>query len=128
SLDELEEQRAQREHSETVRGFITSLEKSLVNDGAQIYRFGIESLPDSADILAEVIAERSTFTRADVAEKVAALLPVGAVEPHLMLRTIESLTDAVLASDDSLSVTLDKGPADDTNEVKGEKRVRATAG
>src|SRR5699024_11949906 len=52
SLDELEAQWAQREHSETVRGFITSLEKSLVNDGAQIYRFGIESLPDSADILA----------------------------------------------------------------------------
>src|SRR5699024_5722654 len=78
SLHELEAQWAQREHSETVRGFITSLEKSLVNDGAQIYRFGIESLPDSADILAEVIAERSTFTRADVAEKVAELLPVGA--------------------------------------------------
>src|SRR5699024_12458675 len=94
----------QGERSETVRAFIIPIEKSLVNDGAQIYRFGIESLPDSADILAEVIAERSTFTRADVAEKVADLLPVGAVEPHLMLSTIESLTDAVLASDDSLSV------------------------
>ena len=69
SLDELEAQWAQREHSETVRGFIASLDKNPGNDGAQIYRYGIESLPDSADILAEVIAERSTFTRADVAEK-----------------------------------------------------------
>src|SRR5699024_5110962 len=88
---------------------------------------GIESLPDSADILAEVIAERSTFTRADVAEKVAELLPVGAVEPHLMLRTIESLTDAVLASDDSLSVTPDKDPAVDNTQREGAQRFTTTA-
>ena len=127
SLDELETQWAQREHSETVRGFIASLDKNPGNDGAQIYRYGIESLPDSADILAEVIAERSTFTRADVAEKVAELLPVGAVEPHLMLRTIESLTDAALASDDSLSVTPDKDPAVDNTQREGAQRFTTTA-
>src|SRR5699024_43867 len=90
-------------------------------------RFGIESLPDSADILAEVIAERSTFTRADVAEKVAELLPVGAGEPHLMLRTIESLTDAALASSDSLSVTPDKDPAVDKSVGEGARRFTTTA-
>src|SRR5699024_5796366 len=75
----------------------------------------------------EVIAERSTFTRADVVEKVAELLPVGAVEPHLMLRTIESLTDAALASSDSLSVTPDKDPAVDNTQREGAQRFTTTA-
>ncbi|SLM89585.1 transfer protein homolog TraA [Corynebacterium casei] len=127
SLDELETQWAQREHSETVRGFIASLDKNPVDDGAQIYPHGGKTLPDSADILSEVIAERSTFTRADVAEKVAELLPVGAVEPHLMLRTIESLTDAALASDDSLSVTPDRDPAVDNTQREGAQRFTTKA-
>src|SRR5699024_2245971 len=118
---------AQREHSETVRGFIASLDKNPGNDGAQIYRYGIESFPDSVDILAAVIAERSTFTRADVAAKVAELLPVGAVEPHLMLRNIESLTDASLASSASLTVTQYKDPAVDNTKRESAQRFAPTA-
>ena len=37
-----------------MRGFIASLDKNPGNDGAQIYRYGSESLPDSADILGQV--------------------------------------------------------------------------
>lgn len=127
SLDDLEEQWSQRNHSQTVCGFIASLGSNPVDDGAHIYPHDGRTLPDSVDILSKVIAERSTFTRADVAEKVAELLPVGAVEPHQILSTIEFLTDAALASDDSLSVTPDKDPTVDNTQREGAQRFTATA-
>src|SRR5690625_6992035 len=44
-----------------------------------------------------------------------------------MLRTIESLTDAALASSDSLSVTPDKDPAVDNTQREGAQRFTTTA-
>src|SRR5690625_7177742 len=44
-----------------------------------------------------------------------------------MLRTIESLTDAALASSDSLSVTPDKDPAVDNTQREGAQRITTTA-
>ena len=51
------------------------------------------------EILDAVVAERSTFTRADVAEKIAEMMPAGAVSHADVLATIEPLADNVVAPD-----------------------------
>ena len=56
-------------------------------------------LPSVSDILDAVVAERSTFTRADVVEKIAEMMPVGAVSHADMLATIERLADNVVEPD-----------------------------
>ena len=55
--------------------------------------------PSCNSTLGAVVAERSTFTRADVVEKIAEMMPVGAVSHADMLAAIERLADNVVAPD-----------------------------
>ncbi|MBC3186972.1 AAA family ATPase [Corynebacterium sp. zg-331] len=77
--------------------------------------------------MAAVIHERSTFTRADVAEKAAELIPVGAIEPREMHAAVEELTNAALSETNTWSVTPEKDRSVDDTQREGSQRYTTTA-
>lgn len=95
SLAELESRWRALPEAETVAAFVDSLGDVEANRQTNVDA----ALPEVEEILAAVVAERSTFTRADVVEKIAEMMPVGAVSHADMLAAIERLADNVVAPD-----------------------------
>ena len=118
-LDELETEWASAEHGATVRAFVDGLEPRGKEDSREL---GEDFLPKPAQILAEVVAERSTFTRADVAEKAAELIRPGAVSPQDMTATVERLVDAALGEKGTWSVTPEKSRELDNTQREGSQK------
>lgn len=118
-LDELETEWASAEHGATVRAFVDGLEPKSKAASCEL---GEDFLPKPAQILAEVIAERSTFTRADVAEKAAELIRPGAVSPQDMTATVERLVDAALGEKGTWSVTPEKSRELDNTQREGSQK------
>src|SRR5699024_12265848 len=79
-------------------------------------------LPTIAEIIEAVTEERSTFTRADVVEKTAELIPVGAVETEKILATVEELTEQVFRDGAAWTVTPDKSRVWDKTAREGSQR------
>lgn len=118
-LDELETEWARAEHGAQVREFVAGLEPKNEADARESSE---DFLPKPSQILAEVVAERSTFTRADVAEKVAELIRPGAVSPEDMTVTVEGLVDAALAAHGTWSVTPEKSRELDATQREGSQK------
>lgn len=108
-------------YTHTIRDFITAL-----GEPATAYEEN-PCLPSPTEILAAVIHERSTFTRADVAEKAAELIPVGAIEPREMHAAVEELTNAALSETNTWSVTPEKDRSVDDTQREGSQRYTTTA-
>lgn len=64
-------------------------------------------VPTPEEVVAAVIAERSTFTRADLVEKAAEMLPVGAVETDRIHVCVEAIVDEIFDSGTAWSVNPD---------------------
>lgn len=118
-LDELETEWASAEHGATVRAFVDGLEP---RSKAASCELGEDFLPKPTQILAEVIAERSTFTRADVTEKAAELIRPGAFSPQDMTATVERLVDAALGEKGTWSVTPEKSRELDNTQREGSQK------
>lgn len=84
-------------------------------------------LPSTEEILAAVTAEQSTFTRADVVETVAELIPVGAVDTDQVTATIERLTSEVFAGKAAWTVTPEKSRLVDKTAREGSQRFTSEA-
>lgn len=97
SLDELERQWREKPEAEIATAFVGAL--GGVGADNQTRPDPEAALPTVWEILDAVVAERSTFTRADVVEKIAEMMPVGAVSHADMLAAIERLADNVVAPD-----------------------------
>ena len=96
SLAELERDWLQRAHADGVREVCESFTPHPATDEAV--------LPAIGTILDAVIAERSTFTRADVVEKITEFLPCS-MPAGEVLATAERLADEVFAADQCWTVT-----------------------
>ena len=118
-LEVLEAEWISGEYGATVRAFVDGLEPRGKADSGES---GGGFLPEPAQILAEVVAERSTFTRADVAEKAAELIRPGAVAPQDMTATVERLVDAALGEKGTWSVTPEKSRALDATQREGSQK------
>lgn len=118
-LDELETEWARAEHGAQVREFVAGLEPKNEADARESSE---DFLPKPSQILAEVAAERSTFTRADVAEKAAELIRPGAISPEDMTVTVEGLVDAALAAHGTWSVTPEKSRELDNTQREGSQK------
>ena len=116
-LAELEAGWKQSEAGSKARGFIASLRPGVARNVGVV-------LPDVREVLAAVVAERSTFTRADVVEKIAEMMPVGAVSPEQMREVVEQIADEVFADDSTWTVTPDK--ASEVNDQAREGAQRFT--
>ena len=118
-LDELETEWASAEHGPTVCAFVDGLELKCEAVSRELDE---DFLPKPAQILAEVVAERSTFTRADVAEKAAELIRPGAVAPDDMTVTVERLVEASLSEKGTWSVTPEKSRELDNTQREGSQK------
>lgn len=118
-LDELETEWVSAEYGATVCAFVDGLEP---RSKAVSCELGEDFLPKPAQILAEVVAERSTFTRADAAEKAAELIRPGAVSPQDMTATVERLVDAALGEKGTWSVTPEKSRELDNTQREGSQK------
>ncbi|MCS4492593.1 MobF family relaxase, partial [Corynebacterium sp. ES2715-CONJ3] len=119
SLYELETEWTSTEYGARVREFLAGLEpnrRSAVDGVIE------DCLPQPSQILSMVVAERSTFTRADVAEKAAELIRPGVVTPGDMTATIERLVDAALDERDIWSVTPEKSRELDNTQREGSQK------
>lgn len=83
------------------------------------------SAPTAEDVVAAVIAERSTFTRADLVEKTAELMPVGAVATDRIHATVEAIVDEVLDSGTAWSVNPDAARSYTRTAREGSQRFTA---
>ena len=124
-LEELETEWAHAEYGAQVREFVAGLEPP--RSGETVSGVEENSLPHPAHVLAEVIAERSTFTRADVAEKAAELIRPGVVSPEDMTATVERLVDAALGENGTWSVTPEKSRQLDNTQREGSQKYTTVA-
>lgn len=126
SLDELARQWREKPEAEIAAAFVGAL--GGVEADSQTRPDPEAALPKVWEILDAVVAERSTFTRADVVEKIAEMMPVGAVAPADMLATIERLADNVVepellfVSDAAWPVTPEKSRKYDKTAREGSQR------
>lgn len=124
-LKELETEWTHAEYGAQVRAFVAGLESP--RSGETVSGVEENSLPHPAHVLAEVIAERSTFTRADVAEKAAELIRPGVVSPEDMTATVERLVDAALGANGTWSVTPEKSRRLDNTQREGSQKYTTVA-
>lgn len=83
-------------------------------------------VPTSADVINAVIAERSTFTRADLVEKTAELMPVG-LAPDEILVQVEKLVDDIVTTELAWSVNPDMARSHTKTVREGSQRFTAEA-
>ena len=119
TLNELEANWRQRPAGHTVRENIADIRPRTELAERTHERPG---LPTIAEIIEAVTEERSTFTRADVVEKTAELIPVGAVETEKILATVEELTEQVFRDGAAWTVTPDKSRVWDKAAREGSQR------
>src|SRR5699024_448068 len=89
-----------------------------------------DAWPSVEEVVAEVIGQRSTFTRADVVEAAASLLggrvaTDGRVDPEGRVERVETLVDDVLASGLAWTVTPDRSREYDAGAREGSQRFTA---
>lgn len=96
-LAELEDAWHSMKEADEARGFIDSLRRTNVEVEPQ-------ALPSAREVLEKVTADRSTFTRADVVEAVAELMPATGVGAAVG-EVVERITDEVLTHEAAWSVT-----------------------
>lgn len=119
-LAELEAGWKQSAAGTKARGFIASLRPGAARNVGVV-------LPDVREVLAAVVAERSTFTRADVVEKIAEMMPVGAVSPEQMREVVEQIADEVFADESTWTVTPEKAPEVNEQAREGAQRFTTDA-
>ncbi|MDN6457241.1 MULTISPECIES: MobF family relaxase [Actinomycetes] len=118
-LEDLEVEWAGSKHGVAVRDFVSSLGSQSAKSRALREEV---LLPSASQILAEVVAQRSTFTRADIAEKAAELIRPGIVKPADMMPTVECLVDACLAEAGTWSVTPERSRYLDKTQREGSQK------
>ena len=79
-------------------------------------------LPSPEEIVTAATAQRSTFTRADLVEATAELIPVGAVAPGEVAAAVEHLVGEALANGSAWSVTPEKSRVIDPTAREGSQR------
>lgn len=119
TLDELEADWRQRRAGQKVREIIADV-SPRPEPAERVHEHA--ALPTIADIIDAVTEERSTFTRADVVEKTAELIPVGAVDPEHVLFTVEGLAEQVFRDGAAWTVTPDKSRVWDKTAREGSQR------
>ena len=118
ALSDLETQWAQQQ----VAGQVVRFAASLGVRAGEVET----SLPTPEAVLSEVIAERSTFTRADVVEKCAEMIPVGALNTDEIVEFIEATTTQALETA-AFSVTPDRARELDRSQREGSQRFTTDA-
>ena len=76
----------------SVRAFVSRLR---AHDGLQ-HRTAVPALPPVGNVLQSVTIDRDVFTRGDVVEKIAELMPVHAADARQVRQTVETHADVVL--------------------------------
>ena len=117
-LSDLETQWAQQRAAQQVAQFAAGLGAGATEEK--------KNLPTPEAVLTEVIAERSTFTRADVVEKCAEMIPVGTLSPDGILGFVEATATQALESV-ALSVTPDRAREVDPTQREGSQRFTTDA-
>ena len=117
-LSDLETQWAQQRAAQQVAQFAAGLGAGATEEK--------KNLPTPEAVLTEVIAERSTFTRADVVEKCAEMIPVGTLSPDEILGFVEATATQALESV-ALSVTPDRAREVDNTQREGSQRFTTDA-
>lgn len=87
---------------------------------------GEVTLPSPAAVINAVIEERSTFTRADLVEKTAELMPVG-IAPEAIVGQVEALVDQIIATELAWSVNPDMARSHSLKAREGSQRFTAEA-
>ena len=119
TLSDLETQWNQHQAAGQVARFVTGLGKTPETDTTK-------PLPTPEAVLTEVTTERSTFTRADVVEKCAEMIPVGALGVEEIVPFAEVIATAALDSV-ALSVTPDRAREVDNTQREGSQRFTTDA-
>ena len=118
ALSDLENRWAQQQAAQQVARFAAGLGAGAVEVK--------KPLPTPEAVLTEVIEERSTFTRADVVEKCAEMIPVGALDVEEIVPFAEMIATAALDSV-ALSVTPDRARELDRSQREGSQRFTTDA-
>lgn len=86
-----------------VRAFVSrlGLQDALEGDMAA------PTLPSADNVIESVTSDRDTFTRGDIVEKIAELMPVRAANSYLVRRTVETHADLVLRQTTPVPLTKD---------------------
>ena len=96
-LSQLRQQWTVSEAGKRARNFIDSVQIGETNKCDAV-------MPNAADVMAAVTETRSTFTRADVVEAAAGLVPAD-VDRELLLERVEQLVDEIFTTGVAWSVT-----------------------
>src|SRR5699024_7489639 len=83
-------------------------------------------LPSPTTVINAVIEQRSTFTRADLVEKTAELMPLG-LAPEDILSTVEGIVDEIMAQELAWSVNPDMARSVSPTAREGSQRFTAQA-
>lgn len=122
SLEELHRRWNEHEQAAGIRAAIAGFSP---RDVAEAQPSDEVSVPTAEDVVAAVIAERSTFTRADLVEKAAEMLPVGAVATDRIHTCVEAIVDEVLDSGAAWSVNPDAARSFTQTAREGSQRFTA---
>ncbi|GAB3597879.1 Multifunctional conjugation protein TraI (plasmid) [Corynebacterium faecale] len=114
TLSDLETQWNQHQAAGLVARFVADLGTTPESENRK-------PLPTPEAVLTEVTTERSTFTRADVVEKCAEMIPVGALNVDEIVEFAEATATAALESV-ALSVTPDRAREVDNTQREGSQR------
>lgn len=117
-LSDLEAQWNQQRAAQQVARFAANLGAGATEEK--------KNLPTPEAVLTEVIAERSTFTRADVVEKCAEMIPVGALNVDEIVEFVEATTTQALKTM-AFSVTPDLAREVDPTQREGSQRFTTDA-
>ena len=96
-LSELRQQWVESDAGKRARKFVDSVQIGETNKCDAV-------MPNAVDVMAAVTETRSTFTRADVVEAAAGLVPAG-VDRALLLERVEELVDEIFTTGVAWSVT-----------------------
>lgn len=96
-LSELRQQWVESDAGRRARKFVDSVQIGEANKHSGV-------MPNAVDVMAAVTETRSTFTRADVVEAAAGLVPAG-VDRGLLLERVEELVDEIFTTGVAWSAT-----------------------
>ncbi|GAB2498784.1 Multifunctional conjugation protein TraI (plasmid) [Corynebacterium atrinae] len=120
TLTELEQRWQEQESAARIRAIIADFQPHPETETPSSVM-----VPTAAKVTAAVIAERSTFTRADLVEKAAEMMPVGAVSTAQIHTTIEAIVDEIIDSGTAWSVNPDAARSYTLTAREGSQRFTA---
>lgn len=121
----LEELRGRWNESESAGKIRAGIAGFGSNSASEAERSEAPLVPVAGEVVNAVIAERSTFTRADLVEKAAEMMPVGAVDPEKIHATVESIVDEVVETGTAWSVNPDAARSFTKTAREGSQRFTA---